>query len=338
MTNTDPADVKNRHVHGLTATDAQLLSLDARIKALSAAIEAHDARLDDLEGEVVVVPPDPPPAGEPAFLSRPASGPIVIDGGTVRIVSNVSIRGGTVNAPSGIGITIRNVNGTITIRDVDLSDLVGGIFIQNCSGVLLVENVRSRNIGDGTIGSGHSNHIQIAESSFTGAIRKNRFLGGRTEDMLSIWHSGGKGVGQELIVEDNHLEGRRTDSATVRAWTRTSGTGIIISDGAGSSKNGNLIVRRNTLLTPGQVCIQIIDGPNLQILDNVILAEPYALNNNPMTTWEGQPKGVASGNRYYMTKGDGSHPDPWQYASTGMSFTGNIEDPNLKASDLAVVL
>jgi hypothetical protein len=38
----------------------------------------------------------------------------------------------------------------------------------------------------------------------------------RTEDMLSIWHSGGKGVGSELIVEDNHLHGLVANTPTRR--------------------------------------------------------------------------------------------------------------------------
>jgi hypothetical protein len=132
------------------------------------------------------------------FLSRPISSPIVKDGGSSVTIENVTIRGGTLNAPFGIGITVRNVAGTVTIRNVDLADLIGGIYLYNCSGTLIVENVRGRNIGDGTIGAGHSNHIQLAECSFTGAIRNNRFLGGRTEDMLSIWHSGGRARAKSL--------------------------------------------------------------------------------------------------------------------------------------------
>jgi hypothetical protein len=98
-------------------------------------------------------------------------------------------------------------------------------------------------------------------------------------------------------------------------------------------------LRENTFLTPGQVGIQIIDGPGLQVYNNIILAEKRVSNNNPMTTWEGVPKGEAHHNRYYWTNLDGSHPSPWKHGGGGgMNFHDNIEDPALKASDLRVVL
>lgn len=284
-------------------------------------------------------PVEPPPMTDPPFLGRPASVPVVKDGGTSVSLSNLTVRGnGGRDNPVGIGVTIRNVHGSIVLRDLDLADLIGGIFIQNCSGTLLVENVRSRNIGDGSIGSGHSNHIQLAECSFSGAIKGNRFLGGQTEDMLSTWHSGGLGAGKELVIEDNHLQGLVSDTATTRAWKRGSGTGIIVSDGAGSAKNGWIIVRNNTLLTPGQVGIQIIDGPGIQVLDNIVVGEKRPGNNNPMTTWEGNPSGIAKGLRYSWENEDGSHPSPWKHSNNGMAFTGNVDDRTLKASDYVVVL
>jgi hypothetical protein len=283
--------------------------------------------------------PVPPPAGEVGFLQRPDSGPIVRDGGSSVTISNISIRGGTVNGPRGIGITIKNVHGSITIRDVDLADLVGGIYIVNSSGTLVIENVRSRNIGDGTIGAGHSNHIQLAESSFSGYIRDNRFVGGRTEDMISMWHAGGRGSGDELIVEDNRLEGLVSDSSTARAWTSASGTGIIISDGAGSSKNGYVIVRRNRLLTPGQVGIQHIDGPGIQTYGNIIYATKRGGNNNPLTSWEGSPRGTVRDNRYCWTNADGSQPSPWLHpGGSGLTLTNNVRDCSLEAASLRVSL
>ena len=275
--------------------------------------------------------PTPAPVGGMSFGTRPAHAPFVVDGGSSVTISNVTIDGGTRDNVSGIGITIRNVNGTITIRDVDLSDLIGGIYIYNSSGTLLIENVRSRNMGNGTIGAGHSNHIQLAESSFTGAIRNNQFLGGRTEDMVSTWHSGGRGAGQELVIENNRLQGLVTDTATARAWTSTSGTGIIVSDGAGSSKNGNIIVRRNTLLTPGQVGLQLIDGPNIQVYENTVYGEQRPGDNNPITSWEGNPRGTINDNRWWWTNLNGTHPDPWFH----MSPSGMVGNIGVKDSTMA---
>jgi hypothetical protein len=276
-------------------------------------------------------------------MSRPSSSAIVRDGGSSVVIENVSIQGGTVGNPTGIGITIRNVSGSIVIRNVDLANLQGGIYIHNCSGTLLIENVRSRNIGTKTatnndIGSGKSNHIQIAESSFSGSIRNSRFLGGRTEDMISTWRSGGRGPGQELVIEDNRLQGLTADTATARAWDSTSGTGIIISDGTGSPKNGWIIVRRNTLLTPGQVGIQHIDGPGIQTYDNVIYGERRARNNNPVTSWDGNPRGTVRNNRYYWTNQDGTLPSPWFHSGSGLTVTNNVRDSSIVPANLVVSL
>ena len=239
---------------------------------------------------------------------------------------------------SGIGITIKNVNGTITIKDVDLSDLVGGIYIYGSTGTLTIQNVRSRNIGDGTIGAGHSNHVQLAESSFTGVISGNQFLGGRTEDMLSTWHSGGRGSGHELVIENNRFQGLVADTPTTRAWTSGSGTGVIISDGSGSSKNGWVIVRNNTLVTPGPVGIQHIDGPGLQTYANVVYGERRPSNNNPITSWEGTPRGVVRDNRYCWTNNDGSQPSPWFHAGSLLTRANNVKDCGIDPDILRITL
>jgi uncharacterized protein YkwD len=280
--------------------------------------------------------PTPTPVGAPAFLSRPLSAPIVRDGGTSVTISNVTIRGSSVTAPSGIGITIRNVTGNITIRDVDLANLVGGIYIVNSSGTLTIDDVRSRNIGDGTIGAGHSNHIQLAESSFSGGIRNSKFLGGRTEDMVSLWHSGGRGLGQELVIEHDAFQGLVSDTSTARAWTSGSGTGTIIGDGAGSSRNGYTIVRFNTYLTPGQVGIQHIDGPGIQTYSNTIFGERRTGSNNPMTSWEGNPRGTVHDNRYRWFRADGSEPAPWFSGYGSLTTSNNVRDTTLVPSSLAV--
>jgi hypothetical protein len=248
----------------------------------------------------------------------------------------VSIDGGTVSNPTGVGITIGNVNGTITIRNVDLADLVGGIYIYNSTGTLLIENVRSRNIGDSTVGAGHSNHIQIATSSFSGSIRNNQFLGGLTEDMISTWRSGGRGAGLELVIENNRLQGLVSDTSTARAWDSDSGTGIIVSDGSGDSRNGYIIVRNNTLLTPGQVGIQHIDGRGIQTYGNVIYGERRRQNNNPITSWEGNPSGIVRDNRYYWTNENGGLPTPWFHSGSALTVTNNLRDASINPANLVV--
>lgn len=272
------------------------------------------------------------------FLSYPSSRPIVKNGGSKVVIENVSIKGGSVHDPRGIGITIRNVTGSITIRNVDLSDLEGGIYIYDSTGTIRIENVRSRNIGTGRIGSGRSNHIQIAESSLSGRIRYNQFLGGRTEDMVSTWRAGGRGVGAELIVERNKFQGLVADTSTARAWTSTSGTGIIIGDGRGSRKNGYVIVRYNTFLTPGQVGIQHIDGPGLQTYGNRIYGERRPKNNNPISSWEGTPRGIVRDNRYEWMNSDGRRPGPWFHPDSRLTVRDNVFDTSLTRASMRIVL
>ena len=327
MTQTDGSTVTGKgHKHGLSATDAAISALTNRIDAL-------ERRVTELEKPDPA--PAPPPPGVPAFLSRPAHAPYNIGGGAKDVlIENVSIRGGI-----GLAIYIQGVNGDIVIQDVDIADMVGHIFLQNCTGTLTIQRVRSRNAGDGSIGSGKSNHIQLNGCTFDGAIRDSMFLGGKTEDMLSVYQSGGYGPGRELVIEDNALQGLVTDTPTVKAWTSASGTGIIVGDGPGSAKNGYTIVRRNTLLTPGQVGIQHIDGPGIQTYDNVIFGERRRYNNNPITSWEGNPKGVIRDNRYWWTNEDGSHPGPWMHQNpSGMVLSGNVADSSIDPATLQVVL
>lgn len=287
-------------------------------------------------------PPDPvPPPVEPspssAFLSRSVRSNVVVDGGTDVELSQFSLMGGSLNNPSGIGITLKNVSGAF-IHHIDAKDLVGFIYLYNCTNVV-IEDCRGRNIGDGSIGSGHSNYVQFAASR-GGAIRRCKFLGGRSEDMISTWHSGGYGVGNELIIEDNQLQGLVADTATARAWTSGSGTGVIVSDGAGSATNGYIIVRHNTLLTPGQVGIQHIDGPGLQTYGNIIYGQQRTGSNNPATSWEGSPVGVFHDNRYYWQSPNGTLVSPWFRGGVAPNIDSynNTQDASLDPANLIVTL
>jgi hypothetical protein len=283
-----------------------------------------------------------PYSGLPAFMSRPSSSYFNINGGTTVLIENKSFQGGSLDAVSGKAIQIANVNGNITIRNCDFSDLLGCVYLVDCTGTLIIEGLRGRNtgnrgIGVGDIGAGASNYIQMNRCEFTGAIRNNKFLGGMTEDMISFHASGGVGPGQEFIVENNALQGLVTSTATARAWASNSGTGIILGDGVGDPRNGYVIVRYNTFLTPGQVGINHIDGPGLQTYENIVYAQQRPLNNNSIVSYLGNPSGSCHDNEYYWINNDGSTPDPWNGAGT-MSYTSNVENASLNPADYVVVL
>jgi hypothetical protein len=240
-------------------------------------------------------------------------------------------------SPSGIGITVRNVAGTVTIRNVDLADLVG-----RSTSTTARAPCWSRTFAAATSATGRSVPATPTTSSSPSApsAEPSATTASSPAAPRTCSRSGTPGgrARQELVVEGNHLQGLVTDTATARAWTRGSGTGIIVSDGAGSSRNGYVIVRNNTLLTPGQVGIQHIDGPGIQTYSNVIYGQKRPGNNNPMTSWEGNPRGVVRDNRYFWTNDDGSQPTPWFSGYGSMVLTNNVKDSTIDPKALEVVL
>ena len=111
----------------------------------------------------------------------------------------------------------------------------------------------------------------------------------------------------------------------------------MVGDGAGSPRNGWTIVRYNTLLTPGQVGIQHHDGPGIQTYGNVIYGQRRPQNNNPITSWGGNPSGVVRDNRYYWVNDDGYHPSPY-FAVGSLSVYGNRRDSGINPDRLRVRL
>lgn len=290
------------------------------------------------------------------FLTRPASGALFYENisNADIVIENKTFAGSdpyNVWADFDAVVHFRNVHGSITIRDCDFANVRGGILTQECSGTILIEGCRGRNIGRVTadwhdIGSGGGAYVQLATSQFEGNIRNNKFLGGQTQDMISTWHAGGYGDGRELIIENNNLQGVLADTALVRRWQTRSGTGTIMSDGQGHPYNGNIIVRNNTYLNCGQSVIQHIDGPNLETHDNYILAEEYVLNNTPYGSWEGNPTAYIHDNTYFMWRPNNWPSDtPDYYVLVGPYFAvgsiteeNNTQDTTLDPNDYVVTL
>lgn len=311
--------------------------IDAVLAAQSARIDALELLTDNLATRVAALEDNPaPPDPGVAFMSRPPlpaslrqvsnASDVVIDGG--------SIQGGTVNEPAGMGIRLFRVKRAV-IRNIDFQNLIGGFELVECEDVV-VEYCRGRNIGNGQIGSGRSNYVQY-NTSVGGAVRYCKFLGGRTEDMISTWRTGGRSASNPFLIEDNQLEGLIADSPQARAWTSRSGTGAIASDGSGSSNNGNITIRRNSFLNVGQVAVQHIDGPNLITEDNIIIGERYSLNNQPWASWEGSPTGFVRNNRYNYVGPDGAPRAGW-FHKPGMVAQNNIRDTSLNPADYRVRL
>lgn len=306
-----------------------LLGQEARLDALTERVIA-------LEGAEPEPEPEPQPGDKPAFMARPLHEPFNVSGGTDVVIEDFSFRGGTVEKPSGQAIRLYRVKRAL-IRNCDFENLIGAINIVECEDVV-VEDCRGRNIGiTGLIGNGRGNYVQF-NTSIGGAVRRCRFLGGQTEDMISTWRSGGRSPDDPLVVEDNHLEGVIADTPLVRAWTSSSGTGVIVGDGAGHPNNGNMVVRRNILVNVGQIGVQHIDGDNLITEENIIIADRYSRNNQPWASWgDGTPRGVVRNNRYHFIGPDGSQRSGWFQHST-MRAENNVRDTSLRSTDYHIVL
>ena len=224
--------------------------------------------------------PAAPPAGSPwsvPFLGRTPSSALVISG-----QSNVTISGKEfTNLANGtVAIVISN-SSNITITGNDFANVTGAIYAVNSTNVTVTWN-RFSNIGNGTIGSGHSNYVQF-NNTWGGYIGHNKGIGGNSEDLISVYKSGGSDAAHPLVIEYNNFEGTN--------WTSGSGSGMMIGDAGGS----HVVARYNTLLTSGQVGIGIPGGTDIHITDNVLYGAKRTSANVGIYVWN-QSGGTCSGN------------------------------------------
>lgn len=267
--------------------------------------------------------PTPAPAsGTQAFGSRPASAPL-----TFRApCNNLVIEGkGFYDSTGQVAIRLFGCN-HVTIRNNDFDHDLGGVLAEDSTDITIVHN-RFRNIGNGTIGSGHSNLIQFARST-GGYVAHNLGIGGKTEDMFSFWNSGGTSS-DPLVVEYNHLEGTN--------WSSNSGTGVILGDGG----TGRYItIRHNTFLNPGQVGIQIIDGTGHKVYDNDVYAAARPGQTSPnvgISSYGGDPSAEVYGNRVHWVKNNGAE-NPYWWGAGSINAHDNAWHADLNAAALRVVL
>ncbi len=274
-------------------------------------------------------PPAPRPPASPwsvPFLSRPASGAIV-----VRDRSNVVISGKRfVNLPGDqVAITIENSH-NVTVTANDFSGNIGDIYVVDSTNVTVTWN-RYRNVGNGTEGSGASNFVQFSRTT-GGTIAHNKGVGGNTEDIVSIYRSGGSSAAHPLLIEYNSFEGGD--------WSSGSGSGIMLGDGGGS----HIVVAGNVLVTPGQVGIGISGGTDIHVVDNLVYGAKRAGSNVGISIWNQSP-GSCSGNEIGGNKvtwyaANGSKNGAWDGGGCGsvVGWSSNDWDAGLSYSHLHVVL
>ena len=121
-------------------------------------------------------------------------------------------------------------------------------------------------------GSNRGNFTQWVRST-GGSISHNVGIGGDTEDIISIYKSGGFDADHPLVVADNWFQGTN--------WTSDSGSGILLGDGGGS----HVVIKNNVLVNPGQVGIGVAGGSDIRVTGNTILGEPRSSTNVGIYVW-----------------------------------------------------
>lgn len=264
----------------------------------------------------------PTPGAIPAFRTRPGS-PVLSYHAPC---DNITISGkGFYDSTGTVAIRLYGCN-HVTIKDNDFDNDLGGILAEDSTDITVTGN-RFRNIGNGTIGSGHSNLIQFARTT-GGYVANNKGIGGNTEDMFSFYNSGGTAA-NPLIVENNEFEGTN--------WSSGSGTGIILGDG---EKGNYITVRHNTFLTPGQVGIQIINGTGHKVYDNTVYSAPRPGQRTPnvgISSYAGNPSADVYGNRVRWYKNDGTE-NPYWWGAGSINAHDNDWHTNIDPATLHVIL
>ena len=225
------------------------------------------------------------------FLSRQSSGPIHRKRGCDGIV----IQGLTFQdlGPGVEAIRLEKCNG-VTIRGNDFARVSQAITILDSTDVRIEWNRYQDILGphDRDPNLHRANFVQLVNVNH-GNIRKNKGKGGDTEDIISLWRSGGTAE-DPLIVEDNHFEG--TD------WVSDSGSGIALGD----STSSHSIARNNILLNPGQAGIFIAGGTDHQIIGNIIYGMQRPNSNVGVYVWNQSEDRPAQTTSSVTTRSSGS--------------------------------
>ena len=240
-----------------------------------------------------------------AFLSRPNSGAIRKTGNCDNLViQNRTFKdlGADVEA-----IHLENCH-NVTIRANDFARVAQGITVLRSTNVRIEWNRYLDIKGPHErVGKHRANFVQLVEVS-RGRIYHNKGKGGDTEDIVSMYHSGGTST-SPFIIDYNQFEGTN--------WTSSSGSGIALGDGSSAYS----IARNNTLLNVGQVGLFIAGGTHHKILDNTIYGERRDNSNVGVYVWNQSDNGCSghevSGNRVKWINEDGASNPAWNAENCG---------------------
>lgn len=239
------------------------------------------------------------------FLSRPTSGAIRKTGACDGLV--IENRTFKDLGPDVEAIRLENCN-NVTIRNNDFARVAQAITVINSTNVKIEWNRYLDIVGPhARVGKNRANFVQLVNVT-RGSIGYNKGKGGDTEDVVSMYRSGGTSSAP-FIIEYNRFEGTN--------WTSSSGSGIALGDEASTYS----IARNNTLLNIGQVGMFIAGGTNNKIVDNVIFGEQRPSSNVGLYVWNQYGGACAGhevrGNRVSFRKADGSLSPSWNGGNCG---------------------
>lgn len=281
----------------------------------------------------------------PAFGTRPSQASISINGGTNFTITNKFFNQ-FVGGPGGEYIELDNFTGNITITDCDFDtvpDALGSgrrcIYLLGCTGTVTIMRCRARLIPQ--------NFIQFNQSHVQGIIADNRVRGTTTnsEDIISMFRSGGVGANQRLTITNNHIDGD-VPGTTTPGYTSSSGSGMLLCDSAQDAGTGFIDCTYNSVLDCGQIGIGIDGGNDLNTIGNLVYARPLPLNNVGMFWRIGSSSvcqnmtGRQNRVQWYVPNGSSTNDifNPGQ-CGTITGFSDNVfGDPTLDPVKLAVNL
>lgn len=251
--------------------------------------------------------PDPGPPADPwsiPFLTRPPSGPIRLVGCRDVVIENRSFKD---LGPGVEAIHLQDCQ-NVTIRDNDFARVAQAITAVDSTNISVEWNRYEGILGPSERdGSYRANFVQF-DKVRGGRIANNKGRGGDTEDIVSIYASGGS-ADRPLLIEDNQFEGLD--------WTSDSGSGIALGDGG----SDYTIARRNVLLNPGQAGIFIAGGTNNSIVDNTVYGERRPASNVGIYVWNQSDGPCADnevrGNRVRWSREDGEPNPAWDQGNCG---------------------
>jgi uncharacterized protein YkwD len=283
------------------------------------------AAMEWIDFPSVPVPTTDTWSSRPAFGSRTTSA-------TVRIVGQSGFTISGKKFAQQIGHDIVSIRleqcSNFKILDNDFDSDTEPIFCYQCHdfelGWLRAKNIVGPSQRDGT----HRGNLVQMDTCTKFLIHDCKIKGGDTEDVISMFKSGGRSATDMSIVDKIQME--------MTGWKSGSGTGIILGDAGG----GYIEVMNSMLLNPGQVGIQIIDGPGLKVHDNIIYSAKgqIAPPNVGISSYGGNPIADVYNNKVKWFKNDGSENPYWFGAGSITNRTSNQWHAAIDPSTLTVIL